>query len=102
MQGSKRILFTGVTSFTGMWFAKALARAGHQLIAAIRGPRTGYEGLRAERLARLADCCELAWDAPFGSAEFLDLIASRGPFDLLCHHAAEVTFSCGFRLHQHA
>lgn len=85
-----RILFTGATSFTGMWFAKKLAAKGHQLVAIIRRPKIAYTGLQAERLEQLSADCAFAWDAPFGSSAFLALIGREGPFDVLCHHAAEV------------
>lgn len=85
-----RIFFTGATSFTGMWFAKTLAGKGHKVLAAIRRPQAEYSGLRAERLTLVARNCNLAWNAPFGTPAFLDLLARQGPFDMLCHHAAEV------------
>jgi nucleoside-diphosphate-sugar epimerase len=84
-----RILFTGATSFTGMWFADALAKAGHEVTAAIHRAEGGYTGLRAERLDRVRGGCRIAWDTPFGTSRFLNLLAQ--PFDILCHHAAEVT-----------
>ena len=75
-----RILFTGASSFTGMWFATALARRGHSVVAAIRREERAYAGLRCERVARAAQCCQLVWNAPFGSNRFLDSIAQEGPF----------------------
>ncbi len=84
-----RILFTGASSFTGMWFVEGLARRGHSVIAISRGDQGIHSGLRAERLARVADCCPIRWDAPFGSARFFEIIAAEGPFDILCHHGAE-------------
>jgi UDP-glucose 4-epimerase len=86
-----RILFTGATSFTGLWFARKLVEGGHDVVAAIRRPSNAYDGLRAERLGLLAGACELVWDTPFGSPAFLDVIACRRPFDILCHHASDVT-----------
>lgn len=86
-----RILFTGATSFSGMWFARKLAQKGHAVLCVARGTLDGYSGLRAQRLAKLEELCHFGWDAPFGSKNFLDLIAQAGPFDILCHHAAEVT-----------
>jgi nucleoside-diphosphate-sugar epimerase len=83
-----RILLTGASSFTGAWFAKALSGAGHEVTAALRGTRAGYQGLKAQRLAWIG--CELAENAPFGSHAFLATIEG-GHFDILCHHAAEVT-----------
>ena len=84
-----RILFTGASSFTGMWFATALARRGHSVVAAIRREERAYVGLRSERVTRAAQYCQLVWNAPFGSNRFLDAIAQGGPFDVLCHHGAE-------------
>lgn len=86
-----RILFTGATSFTGMWFAERLAEAGHSVLAAIRGSQDSYSDLKGERLARLTRRCDVAWNTPFGTSAFLELVRNQGPFDLLCHHAAEVT-----------
>lgn len=83
-----RILFTGVTSFTGAWFVRALASSGHTVVAAVRGMPTSYSGLRAERLALVGDSCTLEWDQVFGSDAFLGTIQREGPFDVFCHHAA--------------
>jgi UDP-glucose 4-epimerase len=85
-----RILFTGATSFTGMWFTRALAAQGHRVLAVVRGSRTIYGGLRAQRLAQLEDRATFCWDTPFGTPRFLEAIRRGGPFDLFCHHAAEV------------
>jgi nucleoside-diphosphate-sugar epimerase len=84
-----RILFTGASSFTGMWFVEALARRGHSITAVSRGDDGSYSGLRAQRLARIAGVCSVRWNAPFGAASFLDIVAKDGPFDVLCHHGAE-------------
>ena len=84
-----RILFTGASSFTGMWFAKALVDRRHSLVAAMRREEQAYSGLRAERLARVTPNCTAVWNAPFGSPGFLDAISRHGPFDVLCHHGAE-------------
>jgi nucleoside-diphosphate-sugar epimerase len=73
-----------------MWFAKSLTGKGHTVLAAIRRPQAAYAGLRAHRLEQLAGDCDFVWNIPFGSPAFLDLIARQGPFDVLCHHAAEV------------
>lgn len=71
-----------------MWFARCLLERGHDIVAAVRGTKDSYSGLRAERLARLGGQCEFAWGQTFGSPEFLDL-AGKGRFDVLCHHAAD-------------
>ncbi len=86
-----KILLTGASSFTGYWFAAALAAAGHHVVAPLRGGLDGgADRLRGERLSRLADKVELVADRAFGSASFLDIVNSQD-FDLLCHHGAETT-----------
>lgn len=85
-----RILLTGASSFSGYWFARELAAAGHTVTAACRGDGV-YDGMRAERIARLRDVCELRFGCAFGGDAFLDLIRSAPQgFDALCHHGAEV------------
>lgn len=85
-----RILLTGASSFTGFWFATALAEAGHQVVAPLRAASGSYGAVRAERVRRLASCAAVVPEAPFGGGRFLDLLDS-GEWDLLCHHAANVT-----------
>ena len=83
-----RILFTGASSFTGMWFVQALARAGHEVTCALRS--AGYDDpVRAARVARVMASAEVVGSVPFGSQAFLELIRSEGPFDVLCHHGTE-------------
>jgi nucleoside-diphosphate-sugar epimerase len=85
-----RILLTGASSFTGYWFADRLAKAGHQVVAPLRGTSSSYaEGARAERVRRLAGIAEIVDECVFGSGRFLALVEG-GSFDLLCHHAAQV------------
>lgn len=84
-----RILLTGASSFTGLWFARKLAAAGHEVVAPLRGGEGGYAGLRGSRVAELAAVARIVWDCPFGGDRFLEL-AAEGPWDLLCHHAARV------------
>lgn len=82
-----RILFTGASSFTGYWFAKELAEAGHQVVAIIRKPLDAYEGVRKHRLEHLNSLVDLRFQISYGSPEFLKLL----DVDLFCHHAADVT-----------
>ena len=85
-----KILLTGASSFTGLWFGRALQTAGHQVTAALRQPREDYrDGPRASRVRELGDVAECVFGLAFGDASFLDLCRS-GNWDLLCHHAAQV------------
>lgn len=90
-----RILLTGASSFTGMWYAEALVSAGHEVVATLYRPRADYPAdplreLRVRRLEALAPRLRLVEAITFGSDPFLRLIAEAGPFDVLCHHAADV------------
>lgn len=85
-----KILFTGASSFTGYWFVRELSAPGHEVTATFRKPAAEYTDIRAKRLHGLAGACRAVHNVSFGTPEFLDLIKSGG-FDLLCHHAADVT-----------
>lgn len=82
-------LLTGASSFSGYWFAAKLRAAGFTVAAPLRGSVAGYIGVRGERVQRLGKVAEIIDDCAFGSAAFLDLIATT-EFDVLCHHAARV------------
>lgn len=84
-----RILFTGASSFTGHWFVRALAGAGHEVVATFRNEPASYQGVRRERVEGLKPFCR-SERCSFGDPEFLAL-AGSGPWDLFCHHAADVT-----------
>ncbi|HEY7300840.1 MAG TPA: NAD(P)-dependent oxidoreductase [Xanthobacteraceae bacterium] len=85
-----RVLLTGASSFTGFWFASSLRAGGFDVIAPLRRKPASYEGVRGERVQKLAAVANIVPDCSFGSGRFLDLVA-RERFDLLCHHAARVT-----------
>lgn len=82
-----RILLTGGSSFTGLWFARSLAAAGHSVVAPLKGLASDYSGLRGARVAELRRVVEVVENCPFGSPSFVDL-ASTGTWDILCQHAA--------------
>ncbi len=90
LQYVMRILLTGASSFTGMWFANALIADGHTVTTPLKSSLEAYSGLRRERIDHLLPHCEVIPDCPYGSDAFLDLIRNR-PFDIFCHHAADVT-----------
>ncbi len=85
-----KILFTGASSFTGFWFVKNLAAAGHEIVCPVTGGLEQYAGIRRERVEKLKPLCRFVAQSPFGSENFLKL-AGAEKFDLLCHHAALVT-----------
>ncbi len=91
MSASRRVLLTGGSSFTGVWFAEALAQAGFEVIAPLLRRRDAYTGVRLARVERLERFARVAFERPFGSAPFLDLIAAEGRIDILAHHAAQIT-----------
>ena len=83
-----RILFTGAGSFTGWWFAHALAGEGHQVTATFQRPPAAYTGLAGERLSALPAGCRREHGVSFGDGRFIELAGSG--FDLVCHHGARV------------
>ena len=84
-----KIFFTGASSFTGFWFVKALAAAGHEIVCPVTGDLEHYADVRRQRVERLKPLGRFIPHAPFGSENFLKAVRENR-FDLLCHHAAEV------------
>jgi UDP-glucose 4-epimerase len=82
-----RVLLTGGSSFTGLWFARSLVAAGHTVVAPLKRMASDYSDLRGERVAELMRVAEIIEDCAFGSNAFLDL-ARTGSWDLFCQHAA--------------
>ena len=85
-----RILFTGASSFTGMWFVKSLVQAGHTVIAPLKSSESSYEDLRKTRILEISSHADVRYSIPYGSEAFDSLLQSES-FDLFCHHAADVT-----------
>ena len=86
-----KILFTGASSFTGMWFARALAAAGHELTMVFRGAPNQYEGVRRQRVEATAQLGRPAFNCAFGDTRFMQLIEEQPAWDMLCHHAADAS-----------
>ena len=87
-----KILFTGGSSFTGYWFIKELASAGHEVVAVFRRkPGRILQTICDENVSTaLAGICRPVFGTSFGDDRFLSLIREGG-WDLLCHHGAETT-----------
>lgn len=86
-----KILFTGSSSFTGCWFIRELARAGHEVTATFRQSPDAYpDELRRARVALALEHSEGVFDCSFGDDTFMDVLRG-GSWDLLCHHGADVT-----------
>ncbi len=87
-----RTLFTGASSFTGYWLVRELASRGHEVVATFRRNPGDYpDELRRTRVARLVEHCRPVYGCSFGDQQFMQLLSDGGPWDLLCHHAADVT-----------
>ena len=82
-----RVLLTGVSSFTGLWFARGLRAAGCEVVAPLQASAYG-DTLRHARIEEAARVAEIIPAAPFGSDAFLKLL-ERG-FDVVCHHGEEI------------
>lgn len=86
-----KILFTGISSFTGYWFANYLLNSGHSIVATFtKKGLQEYDGLRKIRIEKLQSKVLSAFGVSFGNEKFLNLIKNEN-FDLVCHHGAEVS-----------
>jgi len=86
---SSRIILTGVSSFTGFWIAKSLAKAGHLLICPLPRPSDSYKDLKKKRLNALAeDSIQINYNSPYGSDQFMKLLSDGA--DLICFHGSVV------------
>jgi len=86
-----KILFTGSSSFTGYWFIKALSEAGHDVVATFAGDELAYDGIRKKRVELVKGLCRTEFNATFGAKNFMNALDSEPQWDILCHHAADVT-----------
>lgn len=80
---------TGASSFTGFWFARALAEDGHQVQCTLQ--RASGEYVRhplSERVRQLREFADVVESTSFGDDRFLDLVG-RCP-DIVAHHGSLV------------
>jgi UDP-glucose 4-epimerase len=87
-----KILFTGASSFTGHCFVRQLAEHGHEVFATFTRNSVDDYGsdVRGRRVRRVLEPCTSVFSCRFGDQRFLDLLKTH-EFQLLCHHAADVT-----------
>lgn len=85
-----KILFTGGSSFTGYWFVRSLAEAGHHVFTVFQQLSENYSGIRKARVDGLLKISQPVFGCSFGSSEMLRLIERESAWDLVCHHAAVV------------
>jgi nucleoside-diphosphate-sugar epimerase len=86
-----KVLLTGASSFTGCWFVRELAAAGHAVTAVLRQAPSAYsDEVRRKRAQLVAQSAQIASGVSFGDERFLELVR-QGGFELLAHHAADVT-----------
>ncbi len=84
-----KILFTGASSFTGFWMASALCDAGHEVTAIYtKGQPADYADLRRRRVDLLGAKVQPVFGLAFGEEKFLEVIRTRGPFEVICHHGS--------------
>ncbi len=86
-----KILFTGASSFTGYWFVNELVKNGHKVFAVFtRNSEEDYLGVKGQRSEMIANLTSHEFGVKFGDDRFLEIIQENS-FDMLCHHAADVT-----------
>lgn len=84
-----KVLLTGASSFSGLWIARALAAAGHQVIAPLKRPLSGYSFLRRERVELLAGEIDVRYHAPLESDAFKAIVRDEA-CQAFIHHAADI------------
>jgi nucleoside-diphosphate-sugar epimerase len=86
-----KILFTGVSSFTGFWFVKELVNNGHEVYGIFRRERDEYIDTRGVRVEKIEKEIQSIFNCDFGSSRFVELLRGHDKFDIFCHHAADVS-----------
>jgi UDP-glucose 4-epimerase len=88
-----KIFFTGASSFSGFWFAKTLAEAGHEVTTTFtRDSVEAYPeaGFALRRVEMLQDYVQPLWQASMGNEVFLQAL-EYGKWDAICLHGSYVS-----------
>jgi len=85
-----KVLFTGVSSFTGFWIANYFGINGYDVDAILtKKTITQYDSIRTNRLLKLNSNIKLIYDCKFGDNNFLSLLKNN-KYDIIIHHASYV------------
>ena len=82
-----RVLFTGLSSFTGYWFTEKLAEKGYEVVGCLSHNKSDYNSDQTERLNILNSRIRIEENVSFGSESFLQLISDYKPEVFSFHHA---------------
>lgn len=85
-----RVLFTGLSSFTGYWFTEKLAEKGYEVVGCLSKNISDYNSDQIERLNQGSSNIRIEQNVSFGSKSFLKLISDFKP-EIFCFHHALVT-----------
>ncbi len=87
-----KILFTGASSFTGYWFVKELIKTGNEVHTIFtKSSVEEYERIRKVRVEEIIQSTHSYFSCNFGDNNFLNILNQERYWDILCHHAADVT-----------
>ena len=82
-----RVLFTGLSSFTGYWFTEKLAEKGYKVVGCLSHNKSDYNSDQTERLNQANSSIRIEQNVSFGSESFLQLISDFKPEVFSFHHA---------------
>ncbi len=81
------IVFTGLSSFTGLYFVKELHRRRHNIFGVHQSSLSEYSSPHKERVIEAIRYCKNSVQASFGDQQFCNFI-QQTPIDIYCHHGA--------------
>ena len=86
----KKILFTGLSSFTGFYFVNHLSKyKNNKIFCTLSNKKRGYAFLKKKRINLISKKknVNLIFNVRFGDKKFIDLV-NKKRFDILCFHHA--------------